>query len=117
MDELEAWAREQAAALPKAQLPRRWSHVQGVADRARVAAPMFADSAPWTARRRARTQRTGRPHRTRSGRGSGYPNEGRDRRVRGGQGLPTAIRYSQGLREVSGRREGAREPAIDDLLS
>jgi len=41
MGELVAWACERAAALLEVQLPRRWAHVQGVAARARVAAPMF----------------------------------------------------------------------------
>jgi hypothetical protein len=43
MGELVMWAREQAAALLTAQLPRRWSHVQGVADRTGIANPMFTD--------------------------------------------------------------------------
>lgn len=41
MGELVTWARGQAATLLEGQLPRRWAHVQGVADRARVAAPML----------------------------------------------------------------------------
>ncbi|MFL6126608.1 HD domain-containing protein [Actinophytocola sp.] len=44
MSELVAWAQGQAATMLKAQLPRRWVHVMGVADRARVAAPLLAES-------------------------------------------------------------------------
>jgi HD domain-containing protein len=42
MVELVAWAFEHARELLGASLPRRWEHVQGVADRARVASPLFA---------------------------------------------------------------------------
>jgi hypothetical protein len=41
MGELVRWAQERGAALLKTQLPRRWEHVQGVADRARIVAPLF----------------------------------------------------------------------------
>lgn len=44
MGVLLTWAREQAKALLEVQLPLRWSHVQGVADRACVASPLFAES-------------------------------------------------------------------------
>ena len=44
MGNLVAWAREQSAGLLRAQLPRRWSHVQGVAQRAGIAAPLFIDA-------------------------------------------------------------------------
>jgi hypothetical protein len=43
MGDLVTWAREQASVLLRAQLPRRWSHVQGVARRAGIAAPLFID--------------------------------------------------------------------------
>lgn len=43
-DDLVAWARERASILLEAQLPRRWSHLQGVADRALVPASMFSTS-------------------------------------------------------------------------
>ncbi|MBB4903998.1 HD domain-containing protein [Actinophytocola algeriensis] len=43
MGDLVAWARKQALTLLEPELPRRWSHVQGVADRACVAAPTFTD--------------------------------------------------------------------------
>lgn len=36
-----AWAREVASAYLERRLPRRWAHVQGVAKRAQVAAPLF----------------------------------------------------------------------------
>lgn len=36
------WARARAASYLEVSLPRRWAHVQGVADRAQVAAPLFA---------------------------------------------------------------------------
>lgn len=51
MGELAEWARERAAAFLEEQLPRRWSHVQGVAGRAHIAAPLFtsADSELLTA--------------------------------------------------------------------
>jgi putative nucleotidyltransferase with HDIG domain len=39
--ELERWAREVARATLAESVPRRWSHVQGVADRAREAAALF----------------------------------------------------------------------------
>lgn len=39
------WAAGRAAELLQPRLPRRWAHVQGVAKRARVAAPMFPKSA------------------------------------------------------------------------
>lgn len=35
------WAHDQSAELLRTQVPRRWSHVLGVADRARVAVPLF----------------------------------------------------------------------------
>lgn len=41
--ELEPWAREVARATLADAVPRRWLHVQGVADRARGAAPLFGD--------------------------------------------------------------------------
>jgi putative nucleotidyltransferase with HDIG domain len=41
--ELEPWAWEVARAALAEVLPRRWSHVQGVADRARRAVPLFGD--------------------------------------------------------------------------
>jgi len=41
MGGLVTWALERAAVLLEQQLPRRWSHVQGVANRARVAAALF----------------------------------------------------------------------------
>jgi hypothetical protein len=37
----ERWARRHAASLLRGELPRRWKHVQGVADRARMALPLF----------------------------------------------------------------------------
>jgi hypothetical protein len=40
--DLVAWAHSQAEALLSELLPRRWAHVQGVADQARIAAPLFA---------------------------------------------------------------------------
>lgn len=42
MGELVTWTCERAAAFLEVQLPRRWVHVQGVAQRAQVAAPLFA---------------------------------------------------------------------------
>lgn len=36
-----AWARRTAANLLRECLPRRWAHVQGVAERARLALPLF----------------------------------------------------------------------------
>jgi hypothetical protein len=42
---LEHWAREVARGALADGLPRRWSHVQGVAKRAREAAPLFGDDA------------------------------------------------------------------------
>ena len=44
MSELVTWAGEKAKTLLKVQLPRRWLHVQGVADRARNAAILFPES-------------------------------------------------------------------------
>lgn len=44
MSDLMTWARERAAAFLEVPLPRRWAHVQGVADRAKQAAPMFPDA-------------------------------------------------------------------------
>lgn len=41
MDELVAWSHERAATWLEASLPRRWAHVQGVADRARIATRLF----------------------------------------------------------------------------
>lgn len=41
MGELLVWAHEEGAGLLSEQLPRRWAHVQGVAERTRVAAPLF----------------------------------------------------------------------------
>lgn len=43
MDELITWAREQAEERLRARLPRRWAHVQGVAERACVAAALFSE--------------------------------------------------------------------------
>jgi hypothetical protein len=36
-----SWARHESAVLLQTQLPRRWAHVQGVADRARLPARLF----------------------------------------------------------------------------
>ena len=41
MEELVTWARSRAARYLEVPLPRRWAHVQGVADRAQVAASLF----------------------------------------------------------------------------
>jgi hypothetical protein len=41
--ELVTWAYEQAEACLRVPLPRRWAHVQGVSERARVAAPLFSE--------------------------------------------------------------------------
>lgn len=43
MGDLMTWALERAAAFLEVPLPRRWAHVQGVADRTKQAAPMFSD--------------------------------------------------------------------------
>lgn len=43
MAKLVTWAHEQAEERLGARLPRRWAHVQGVGERARVAAPLFSD--------------------------------------------------------------------------
>lgn len=44
MGDLVTWGRELAAGLLKEPRPRRWAHVQGVANRARIAAPLFTDA-------------------------------------------------------------------------
>lgn len=41
MGELVMWACERSATLLEVRLPRRWAHVQGVADRAHVVEPLF----------------------------------------------------------------------------
>jgi len=41
VNDLVAWAHRESSALLRKQLPRRWAHVQGVADRAHVAAQLF----------------------------------------------------------------------------
>lgn len=43
--ELGPWARDLACKLLAEALPRRWMHVQGVARRARLAAPLFGEDA------------------------------------------------------------------------
>src|SRR5262245_48053414 len=43
MSDLVGWARGMSAALLSEQLPRRWAHVRGVANRAGVAAPLFSE--------------------------------------------------------------------------
>jgi len=45
MDTLAAWAQDLARTLLAGELPRRWSHVQGVAARARSLAPSLGDDA------------------------------------------------------------------------
>ena len=42
MCELVKWAQDQAGACLRAALPRRWAHVQGVSERAQIAAPLFS---------------------------------------------------------------------------
>jgi hypothetical protein len=42
MSDLQAWAFELAADKLAGVLPRRWAHVQGVSNRARVVAPLFS---------------------------------------------------------------------------
>lgn len=44
MSELVTYARAQASSLLGKHLPRRWVHVQGVADRACIVAPIFGES-------------------------------------------------------------------------
>jgi predicted hydrolase (HD superfamily) len=44
MDDLVAWAHERASTLLEVHLRRRWAHVQGVANRAWVVAPLFTES-------------------------------------------------------------------------
>lgn len=43
MGKLITWARAHAEKRLRAPLPRRWAHVQGVSERARVAAPLFSE--------------------------------------------------------------------------
>lgn len=43
MAELETWARKQAEERLRVPLPGRWAHVEGVAERARIAAPVFSE--------------------------------------------------------------------------
>jgi predicted hydrolase (HD superfamily) len=45
MNTLAAWAQQLARALLQESLPRRWAHVQGVADRARSLAPVLGADA------------------------------------------------------------------------
>ena len=45
MNTLASWAQQLARALLQAPLPRRWTHVQGVAARARSLAPVLGDDA------------------------------------------------------------------------
>jgi putative nucleotidyltransferase with HDIG domain len=45
MDTLASWAQHLARALLQKPLPRRWAHVQGVADRARSLAPVLGEDA------------------------------------------------------------------------
>src|SRR5690348_10859754 len=45
MDTLASWAQELARALLREPLPRRWAHVQGVANRARSLAPVLGTDA------------------------------------------------------------------------
>lgn len=45
VSDLLLWARGESSILLGEQLPQRWAHVQGVADRAAVAAPLFGDMA------------------------------------------------------------------------
>jgi hypothetical protein len=45
MDTLASWAQQLARALLQERLPRRWAHVQGVADRARSLAPVLGADA------------------------------------------------------------------------
>jgi HD domain len=45
MDTLASWARQLARALLQEPLPRRWAHVQGVANRARSLAPVLSADA------------------------------------------------------------------------
>jgi len=45
MDTLASWAQQHAQALLQEPLPRRWAHVQGVADRARGLAPVLGADA------------------------------------------------------------------------
>lgn len=43
MSQLAAWARQQSEQRLRIALPRRWVHVQGVSERARVATPLFPE--------------------------------------------------------------------------
>ena len=48
MNTLAPWAQQLARALLQEPLPRRWAHVQGVADRARGLAPVLGADADLT---------------------------------------------------------------------